>query len=95
MSQINPIMGSLVQAPAAQRLQEGEKSRQIRHASDLRKNTAASTSEEVEESVASADELQAAGDEKQDPQQKKKNYSRHKSQEPELPDPSESLDLTA
>ena len=95
MSQINPIMGSLVQAPAAQRLQENEKSRQIRHASDLRKNTAASNEEEVEESVASADELQATGDEKQNPQQKKKNYSRHKPDDQEPPEPFDSLDLTA
>jgi hypothetical protein len=95
MSQINPIMGSLVQAPAAQRLQETEKARQSRHAADLRKNTAANSSEEVEESVASADELQAAGDDQQNHHQKKKNYSRNKPQEQDPPEPSESLDLTA
>jgi hypothetical protein len=95
MSQINPIMGSLVQAPAAQRLQESEKARQIRHASDLRKNTAASSSEEVEESVASADELQATGDEQKNSEQKKKNYSHNKPQDPEPAEPFDSLDLTA
>ena len=95
MSQINPIMGSLVQAPAAQRLQETEKARQNRHAADLRKNTAANSQEEVEESVASADELQAAGDEQQNPRQKKGTYSRRKPHEEEEPDKPDGLDLTA
>jgi hypothetical protein len=96
MSQINPIMGSLVGAPAAQRLAESEKSRQIRHSSDLRKNTAANSEEEVEESVASADAVEAAGDGQQNRKQGKGTYSRQKPQEPqEEADNPDGLDLTA
>ena len=96
MSQINPIMGSLVGAPAAQRMAESEKSRQIRHSSDLRKNTAADSEEEVEESVASTDELQATGDGQQHRKQRKGTYSRHKPEEPqEESENPDGLDLTA
>jgi hypothetical protein len=95
MSQINPIMGSLVQATAVQRLQENEKTRQVRHSSDLRKNAAATSEEEVEESVISADELTATGDEKQNPKQRKPTYSRRKPEESDEPETTDGLDLTA
>jgi len=95
MSEINPLAGSIVQAPAAQRQQETQKSAEIRRVHDRAKNSAASDEEEVEESVASADEVQPSGDEKKGHQQRKGTYSRHPSSEPEPNSEQEHLDLEA
>ncbi|MGD0461967.1 MAG: hypothetical protein ABSB74_05725 [Tepidisphaeraceae bacterium] len=95
MSQINPITGSILQASAAQRQQETQKISQIRRVHDRAKNSAASDEEEVEESVASTDELQPSGDEQKGHQQRKGTYSRHPSSEPELNAEGERLDLEA
>jgi len=96
MSQLNPILGSIAQTPMAQRTQEMDKARQIRHAQDAsKKNTAASGDEEVEESVSSPDELPAIGDEHQHRQQRKNTYTRRRPPEPEAEDEGDGLDLTA
>jgi hypothetical protein len=96
MSQLNPILGSIVQTPMAQRTQEMDKSRQIRLAQDARKkNAAASGEEEVEESVSSPDELPAVGDEHHNRQNRKNTYTRHPAPEPETDDEGDGLDLTA
>jgi hypothetical protein len=96
MSEINSIAGSILQAPAAARQQEFQKTAQVRSAHDRQKNSAASDEEEVQESVASADELQPIGDEQQNPQQKRKGtYSRHPSADPEPSDDQKHLDLEA
>lgn len=95
MSQLDPISGSIVQAPMAQRNQEMDKARQMRHAQDARKNTAASGEEEVEESVPSADELPTVGDEHHAREKRKNTYGRHKPQESEVDDEGDGLDLTA
>jgi hypothetical protein len=95
MSQLNPILGSIVQTPMAQRTQEMDKARQIRHAQDARKNTAASGEEEVEESVSSPDELPAVGDEHHNRQNRKNTYTRQRPPEPEVEDEGDGLDLTA
>jgi hypothetical protein len=96
MTDINPIAGSLLQAPVAARQQEAQKTAQVRRVSDRQKNSAASDEEEVEESVASADELQPVGDEQKNPQQKRKGtYSRHPESEPEPSADQKHLDLEA
>jgi hypothetical protein len=96
MSQLNPILGSILQTPMAQRQQEMGRADQIRHRQDQRKNTAATSDEEVEESVASADALQGATGDTHDKQQRKGTYSRRPSQEETQPEgESDSLDLTA
>jgi hypothetical protein len=96
MSQINPILGSIVQTPMAQRQQELGKAEQIRHRQDQRKNTAASSEEEVEESVASPDELPPTAGDTHPRQQGKRTYSRKKNEEEsETPADGDGLDLTA
>jgi len=95
MSQIPPLTASILQAPTAQRMQDTEKTRQLREANDRRKNVAARNDEEVDESVVSPDELKAAGDEKDKGNPKKNTYSRRKAPDPEPESPEESLDLRA
>jgi hypothetical protein len=95
MSEINPIGGSLLQAPAAARQQETQKISQVRSVQDRAKNSAASDEEEVETSVASADELQPSGDEQKGQQQRKGTYSRHPASEPDPDAEGKRLDLEA
>jgi hypothetical protein len=95
MTEINPLAGSLLQAPAAARQQEAHKTAQVRSAHDRQKNSAASDEEEVEESVTSADELQPVGDEQKGQQQRKGTYSRHPKPEPEPSAEQKHLDLEA
>jgi hypothetical protein len=95
MSQLNPILGSIVQEPMMQRGQAMDKARQIRSAQDSRKNSAATGEEEVEESVASPDELPAVGDEHHNRQNRKNTYTRQRPPEPEVEDEGNGLDLTA
>jgi hypothetical protein len=95
MSQLNPILGSIVQEPMAQRSQAIDKARQIRHAQDAKKNAAANGDEEVEESVSGADELPAVGDEHHNRQNRKNTYTRQRPPEPEVEDEGDGLDLTA
>jgi len=95
VSQINPITGSILQAPGAQRAQEIDKSRQIRHSQDARKNAAAAGEEEVEESVISPDELPGVGEQNHNRQKRKNTYSRQRPPDPEPEEPADGLDLTA
>ena len=95
MSQINPITGSILQAPGAQRAQEIDKSRQIRQTQETRKNAAAAGEEEVEESVISPDELPEVGEQNHGRQKRNNTYSRRRPPEPEPEDPADGLDLTA
>ncbi|MGD0770382.1 MAG: hypothetical protein ABSB42_19530 [Tepidisphaeraceae bacterium] len=95
MSQINAITGSIVQAPTVQRQQEMGKAQQIRQRQDRQKNAAASDEHEVEQSVASPDQVQPAGNDQQGRQKGRKTYARRHPQEPEAQTDGESLDLTA
>jgi len=95
MSQINAITGSIVQAPTVQRQQEMGKSQQIRQRQDRQKNAAASDELEVEQSVASPDQVQPTANEQHGRQQRRKTYARHQPPEPEPQTDGESLDLTA
>jgi hypothetical protein len=93
MSQINPFIGSAIQATGVQRAQSAEKDRQLRRAADLQKNAGLS-GDRFEHAVESSEALQPIHDEqKNDP---KKKRPQHKPQKPEDPDEPEShLDLTA
>ncbi|MGD0140419.1 MAG: hypothetical protein ABSD28_16235 [Tepidisphaeraceae bacterium] len=95
MSQINAITGSIVQAPTVQRQQEMGKSQQIRQRQDRQKNAAASDEQEVEQSVASPDQVQPIANEQHGQPQRRKTYARRHPAEPEPPTDGESLDLTA
>jgi hypothetical protein len=63
MSQINPITGSIVQASTLQRELAARRAGELRQAHA--KNSAVNTEDEVDESVANADQLQAIGDSNQ------------------------------
>ena len=93
MSQINPFIGSAIQATGVQRAQSAEKDRQLRRAADLQKNAGLS-GDRFEHAVESSEALQPIHDEqKNDP---KKKRPQHKPQKPKDPDEPEShLDLTA
>jgi hypothetical protein len=95
MSQINPITGSIVQAPTVQRQQEVQKASQIRQAQDQRRNSAAADEEEVEQSVVSADGLQPIGDDQQGHQQGGGTYSRNRPKDSDPPGDGQRLDLKA
>jgi hypothetical protein len=99
MSQINPLLGSIVQTPQVQKVQSDNKARQIRHTQDLSKNIAASKDEiqdtvELEDPVESTDELKETRDQQQNsrrpPARKKKPAEQPHDDEPEA-----HLDLTA
>jgi hypothetical protein len=94
MSQINPITGSIVQASTVQRQQSTDKVRQMRHAQDLRRNSAAADEEDAEQSVSSSDELKPAGDREQPGKQRKDKSPPHRDSQDDNPDSEEKhLDL--
>ena len=96
MTQINPITASILQSPEAQRLIDADKTQQIREARKSRKNSATSNEAEVEESVASADEVQPAADERQkNDNYKKGSYSRHPKPGSEKESETDHVDLKA
>ncbi|HEX4053072.1 MAG TPA: hypothetical protein VHX86_02295 [Tepidisphaeraceae bacterium] len=95
MSQINPITGSILQAPTVQRQQESQKASQIRQAQDRHRNSATADEEEVEESVSSADGLQPIGDDQQGHPQGKGAYSRGQPKDSDSDSDGERLDLQA
>jgi len=96
MAQINSITASILQTPGAQQLQDADKTGQIRRTRDLRKNTATSDEQEVEESVASADEVQpASGEHKENGGRQKGAYSRHPKSDPDPQSEGDHLDLRA
>jgi hypothetical protein len=93
MSQINPITGSILQAPTIQRQQEIQKASQIRQAQAQRKNSAAADEEDVELSISSPDGLPPVGDEQQGRQQG--SYSRRQPKNPHADSNEQRLDLQA
>ncbi len=95
MSQINPITGSILQAPTVQRQQESQKTSQIRQVQDRRRNSAATDQEQVEESVSSPDGLQPIGDDQPGQQQRKATYSRRQPKDSETDSEGQRLDLEA
>ena len=93
MSQINPFIGSAIQATGVQRTQANDKDRQLRRTADLQKN-AGLTEDRCEHAVESAEAVDPAHDESKE-QPKKKNP--RKKQPHDLPDADEEprIDLTA
>ena len=93
MSQINPFIGSVLQAPSAQRAAAADKDRQLRKASDLQKNAGLSE-DRFEHAVESAEALDPAHDEqKQEPKKKRPAKAPKKKSESDEDEPR--LDLTA
>lgn len=93
MSQINPFIGSIVQAPEAQRAAAADKDRQLRKAADLRKNAGLAT-DRFEHAVESAEAVDPAHDEpKQERPPKRPPRSPNKPLDFDEEEPG--LDLTA
>ena len=95
MSQINPITGSILQAPTVQRQQEMQKASQIRQAQAQRRNSAAADEEDVELSISSPDGLPPIGDEQQGRQQGGGTYSRQRPKDSDDDADRQPLDLQA
>ena len=100
MSWINPFAAPLSQSTGVQRQQSADKSRQVRRAQQVKKNSALSgDGDQFEQQVESADEVNAIHDEdQQHPQQRKKNPRPHRlgSQSDDVSGDGEAhLDLTA
>ncbi len=62
MSQINPFVGSIIQTPLAQRQQAAERSAQVRHKQDFKKNSGLQGSDQFEHQVESAEAVTPAHD---------------------------------
>lgn len=93
MSQINPFIGSAIQATGVQRTAATEKDRQLRRSADLQKN-AGLTSDRFEHAVESAEALDPIHDEqKKDPKKKRQPHKQSKEQPHDEEEPR--LDLTA
>jgi hypothetical protein len=94
MSQIDPFIGSAIQATGVQRAQAAEKDRHLQRAQDLKKNAGLS-GDRFEHAVESAEEIDPTHDEqKQNPNKKReprKRAPRDDSQDDQEP----RLDLTA
>jgi hypothetical protein len=93
MSQLNPLTGSIMQAPQVQRDLAADKSRQLRQAQELRKNGAAQEDQE-EPHVESAEELEPISDRHTGSHPRRKNKPQHKS-DASAPDDAPGLDLKA
>jgi hypothetical protein len=92
MSQIDPLTGSIIPAPVLQRQQTADKARQLRHAQDLQKNSAA-REDTFEEQVESPEELTPTHDRDPNRRQRQKSHP-HPEPKPKQPD-EDHLDLTA
>ena len=92
MSQINPFIGSAIQATGVQRTQANEKDRQLRKSADLQKN-AGLTGDRFEHAVESAESVDPAHDEQKKEPKKKRPSTKRAKEEPASEEPG--LDLTA
>ena len=94
MSQINPFIGSAIQATGVQRSQAAEKDQQLQRGADLKKNAGLS-GDRFEHAVESAEAPDPIHDEqKQNPKKKRQSAKRSQKQNP-LEDEEPRLDLTA
>ncbi|MGD1277800.1 MAG: hypothetical protein ABR964_11335 [Tepidisphaeraceae bacterium] len=75
MSQLNPLTGSILQTPVAQKQQTDQKTRQLRRAEELRRNVAA-RDDEMEHQVENTDHLEAVGDGQENPKQRQSKPKR-------------------
>jgi hypothetical protein len=93
LSQIDPFIGSAIQATGVQRTQASEKDRQMRRAQDLEKN-AGLTGDRFEHAVESAEALDPVHDEPKKDPRKKRPATKQQKEEAES-DQEPGLDLTA
>jgi hypothetical protein len=94
MSQLNPLTGSVVQAPQVQRNLAADKSRQMRQAQELRRGGAAQDEQEQPQ-VASAEELDPISDHPDDHPPRRQPRSPHQDNPTDGSDGGEGLDLKA
>lgn len=95
MSQINPFINSILQAPQVQRSQAAERDRQIRRVHDLQKN-AALEGEEHQHEVESAEAVSAVQDDQpRKPNLRKRPRRRPHDETDEQADGESHLDVTA
>ena len=93
MSQINPLVGSIVQATGVQRSQAADKDRQLQRSADLKKNAGLSE-DRFEHAVESAEALDPVHDEQKKDQKQKRRPNQQQTEE-QSPDDESGLDLTA
>jgi hypothetical protein len=96
MSQMNPVTGSILQTSMVQRTQTDEKTRQMRHAQDLRKNVAAQD-EEGEAPVENTEELVELDPDHSNPRNPPKKEGKARKRKSEKPEDEEKphIDMTA
>jgi hypothetical protein len=99
MSQINPLLGSILQTPQAQKQQSDTKDQQVRRSRELLKNSAPTQNPEdvldIEVPVESAEELKPIQDQGPDARQRPPQRHRHHPAAPQEDADDERLDLTA
>jgi hypothetical protein len=95
MSQINPFVGSILQASDVQRQQAEDKDHQAHRAADRRKDSGAA-GDRYEHSVESSEEIAPIHDEEKDyPDQKRQQHAHHDDDSDDDQNEDEHLDLTA
>jgi hypothetical protein len=94
MTQINPFIGSILQATDVQRQQSEDKDRQLRRKTDLEKNAGLS-GDRFEHAVESTDAVDPIHDEKKEGQKKKEQHAKKQTGEDQDGDSESHLDLTA
>ena len=94
MTQINPFVGSVVQASGVQRTQASEKDRQLRRAADLQKNSGL-PGDRFEHAVESAEAVDPVHDERKKDPKKKRPPNKKQKKPTDADDQEPRLDLTA
>lgn len=95
VSQINPFTGAIIQSTQVQRTQAAEKDRQLRHAADIRKNSATGNNR-FEHAVESSEQLSEVQDQSQrDRRGGKQRRPKAGTSAPEQATDQSSLDMTA
>jgi hypothetical protein len=94
MTQINPFVGSVVQASGVQRTQASEKDQQLRRAADVQKN-AGLAGDRFEHAVESAEAVDPVHDEQQKNPKKKRPPNKKSKKSTDDQDQEPRLDLTA
>ncbi|HEX3357821.1 MAG TPA: hypothetical protein VHS31_12690 [Tepidisphaeraceae bacterium] len=94
MTQINPFIGSVLQATDVQRQQSDDKDRQLRHQTDLEKN-AGLLGDRFEHAVESAQAVDPIHDEQKENPRQKQQHPKKKTDEDDDDNSESHLDLTA
>ena len=94
MSQINPFIGSAIQASDVQRAQATDKDRHLQRSQDLKKNAGLS-GDRFEHAVESSEEIDPIHDEQKQDAKKKRQSHKHPNQDDSQTEEPPRLDLTA